>query len=261
MTTGWLVFTDLDGTLLDHNSYDHREAVPALRKLRERQIPVILVSSKTHAELADLMQKLELEGPMIGENGAVIIYPGEAPQIAPPGYLQIRDYLVDSRTNPNYETLGFGDMTVEEVMASTGLQQEAAKLAMQRLGSEAFIWQGSEGELKQFRQDVARTGLRLLKGGRFYHLLGDTDKGKAVKYVTRHLKNKGYTITKTIGLGDSDNDREMLLAVDVPVIVRKHDGTHIELDRRPDAMVTDLPGPAGWNQAIQYLIQQSESET
>ncbi|MES9944606.1 MAG: HAD-IIB family hydrolase [Candidatus Thiodiazotropha sp.] len=259
MTTGWLVFTDLDGTLLDHNSYDHRDAVPALRKLRERQIPVILVSSKTHAELAVLIQKLDLEGPMIGENGAVIIYPGEPPQIAPPGYLQIRDYLVDSRTNPNYETLGFGDMTVEEVMAATGLGHDMAKLAMHRLGSEAFFWQGSEADLKQFRQDITRIGLRLLKGGRFYHLLGDTDKGKAVKYVTRHLKKKGQAVTRTIGLGDSDNDREMLLAVDIPIIVRKHDGTHIILEQRPDAIITDLPGPAGWNQAILNLLQQSET--
>jgi mannosyl-3-phosphoglycerate phosphatase len=259
MTTGWLVFTDLDGTLLDHNSYDHRDAVPALQQLRERQIPVILVSSKTHAELAVLMQKLKLEGPMIGENGAVIIYPGEPAQIAPPGYLQIRDFLVDSRANPNYDTLGFGDMTVDEVMACTGLKEDMAKLAMHRLGSEAFFWQGGESELDQFRQDISRLGLRLLRGGRFYHLLGDTDKGKAVTYVTNHLKKNGRAITKTIGLGDSDNDREMLLAVDIPIIVRKHDGTHIVLEQRPDAMVTDLPGPAGWNQAIQYLLQQSET--
>jgi mannosyl-3-phosphoglycerate phosphatase len=256
---GWLVFTDLDGTLLDHNSYDYRDALPALQRLRERHIPVIPVSSKTHAELAVIMQAIKLEGPMIGENGAIIIYPGEAPQIAPPGYLQIRDFLVDSRTNPNYVTLGFGDMSVDEVVARTGLKQEMAQLAMRRLGSEAFVWQGSDTGLNLFQQDVARAGLRLLKGGRFHHLLGNTDKGMAVSFVTRHLKRKGYAITKTIGLGDSDNDREMLLAVDIPIIVRKHDGTHMELEQRPDAKITDLPGPAGWNQAILALLKKHET--
>jgi mannosyl-3-phosphoglycerate phosphatase len=259
MTTGWLVFTDLDGTLLDHNSYDHREALPALQKLRERQIPVIPVSSKTQAELEVLVQKLHLEGTMIGENGAVIVYPGEEPQIAPPGYLQIRDYLVDSRSNPEYETLGFGDMTVDEVMASTGLDRDMAQLAMCRLASEAFVWHGSESGLNQFRQEIVRVGLRLLKGGRFHHLLGNTDKGKAVGYVARHLERNGYAVTKTIGLGDSDNDREMLLAVDIPIIVRKHDGTHIVLEQRPDAIITNLPGPAGWNRAIQNLLQKHET--
>ncbi|MEW8587337.1 MAG: HAD-IIB family hydrolase, partial [Candidatus Thiodiazotropha sp.] len=119
MTTGLLIFTDLDGTLLDHHSYDHRDALPALERLRDLQVPVILVSSKTLDELTVVMKQLRLEGPIIGENGAVIIYPGEEPQIVPPGYMQIRDFLVDSRTNPDYDMLGFGDMVVEAVMEST----------------------------------------------------------------------------------------------------------------------------------------------
>jgi mannosyl-3-phosphoglycerate phosphatase len=259
MITGWLVFTDLDGTLLDHNSYDYKDALPALRRLRERQIPVIPVSSKTHAELEVFMQKLNLEGPMIGENGAVIVYPGEDPQVAPPGYLQIRDYLINSRSSPDFNTFGFGDMSVAEVMACTGLNQDMARLAKRRLGSEAFVWQGSKSGFNQFRQNTLDAGLRLLQGGRFHHLLGNTDKGKAVEYVTRHLERDGYAVTKTIGLGDSDNDREMLLAVDIPIIIRKHDATHIALEQRPDAILSDLPGPAGWNQAMQNLLQKYEA--
>lgn len=252
---GWLVFTDLDGTLLDHNSYSYHDALPALQILKKKQIPIIPVSSKTHAELAVLMQALRIEGPMIGENGAVITYPGEAPQIAPPGYLQIRDFLVDSRANPAYNTLGFGDMSVDDVMSYTGLERKMAQLAMRRLGSETFLWQGGEEALKHFRQDAEASGLRLLQGGRFHHLLGNTDKGMAIRFVTRHLKRKGYPITRTVGLGDSDNDKEMLNLVDIPIIVRKHDGSHITLKQRPDATVTDLPGPAGWNQAIQDLLK------
>jgi mannosyl-3-phosphoglycerate phosphatase len=259
MTTGWLVFTDLDGTLLDHHSYDHRDAVAALQRLRERRIPVIPVSSKTHAELEVLAQALHLEGPLIGENGAVIVYPGEEPQIAPPGYLQIRDFLVDSRSNPEYQTLGFGDMSVDDVMTSTGLDRDMARLARRRLGSEAFLWHGSETGLNLFRQEIVDAGLRLLTGGRFHHLLGDTDKGKAVGYVAKHLERNGYAVSKTLGLGDSDNDREMLLAVDIPIIVRKHDGTHITLEQRPDAIITNRPGPAGWNEAIQYLLKKHET--
>jgi mannosyl-3-phosphoglycerate phosphatase len=257
MTIGWLVFTDLDGTLLDHNSYSYQDALPALECLKQRQTPVIPVSSKTHAELAVLMQALRLEGPMVGENGAIIIYPGEVPQIVPPGYLQIRDFLVDSRSNPKYETLGFGDMSIDDVISYTGLDREMAQLAMRRLGSETFLWQGSESALSQFREDAQTAGLRLLKGGRFYHLLGNTDKGMAIRFVTRHLKRKGYGVNRTIGLGDSDNDKDMLLAVDIPIIVRKHDGSHIHLKQRPDAIITDQPGPAGWNQAIQDLLKET----
>ncbi len=256
MMKGWLVFTDLDGTLLDHHSYDHTPALPALRRLREEGVPVIPVSSKTLAELKEIRRRLHLKGPAVAENGAVIAYPGEEPQIAPPGYHLIRDFLIDRRANPHYDTLGFGDMSLEEVMEQTGLPREDAKRAMKRLASEPFLWRGDAESLFAFRQEVAEANMRLLQGGRFMHLLGNTDKGTAVRLVIKHLHSRGKVITRTIALGDSDNDRDMLLAVDNPVIIQKPDGSHITLAERPDAILTDQPGPAGWNQAIIQLLDQ-----
>ncbi|HHU7986588.1 TPA: HAD-IIB family hydrolase, partial [Escherichia coli] len=46
-----LVFSDLDGTLLDSHSYDWQPAAPWLSRLHEANIPVILCSSKTSAEM------------------------------------------------------------------------------------------------------------------------------------------------------------------------------------------------------------------
>lgn len=255
---GWLIFTDLDGTLLDHDSYDHTPALPALNRLRELRIPVIPVSSKTLAELKHIRRLLRLKGPAVAENGAVIAYPGEQPQIAPPGYYLLRDFLVDLRANPDFDTLGFGDMSLEEVMTATNLPREDAKRAIKRLASEPFLWRGEQPNLPAFRMQVQNAGLRLLAGGRFMHLLGDTDKGKAVRLVVKHLRSHGGTITRTIALGDSDNDRDMLLAVDVPVIVRRPDGSHLLLAERPDAIVTEQAGPAGWNQAMLHLLEQYE---
>lgn len=258
MINGWLIFTDLDGTLLDHHSYDFTPALPALQKLKQHHIPVIPTSSKTYAELQVYMQQLELDGPMVAENGAVIIYPNELPQVAPPGYLLMRDYLVDSRTNPKFDFIGFGDMSVADVIETTGLDETSAQLAKQRLASEPLIWHSDSASLQQFKQMVENAGLRLLQGGRFLHLLSDTDKGKAIQHIIKHLQGKGERVTKTIALGDSDNDKEMLLAVDIPVIVRKHDGSHMTLTERPDAIITEQPGPAGWNQALMELMQQHQ---
>jgi predicted mannosyl-3-phosphoglycerate phosphatase (HAD superfamily) len=49
--TNFLVFTDLDGTLLDHHSYSCEEAMPAVRALAEAGFPLIFNSSKTAAEI------------------------------------------------------------------------------------------------------------------------------------------------------------------------------------------------------------------
>lgn len=255
MTKGWLVFTDLDGTLLDHN-YDHAPAMPALRRLREEGVPVIPVSSRTLAELKEIRKRLNLKGPAIAENGAVIAYPGEEPQIAPPGYHLLRDFLIDRRANPMFETLGFGDMSLEEVMELTGLPREDTKRAMKRLASEPFLWQGGSSELAKFRAEIDAANLRLLEGRRFMYLQGCTDKGTAMRLALLHLDKHGKEISRIIALGDSDNDREMLLMADNPVVVQRPDGSHLTLAERSDAIVTEQPGPAGWNQAILQLLEQ-----
>jgi mannosyl-3-phosphoglycerate phosphatase len=256
MMKGWLVFTDLDGTLLDHHTYDYSPALPALKRLSEAGVPVIPVSSKTLAELKEIRKKLHLKGPAVAENGAVIAYPGEEPQIAPPGYYLVRDFLIDRRADPRFDTLGFGDMSLEEVMEHTGLPREDAKRALKRFASEPFLWRGDSEGLSAFRREVADANLRLLQGGRFMHLLADTHKGIALRLVVKHLRKQGKKITRTIALGDSDNDRDMLLAVDNPVIIQRPDGTHLSLAERPEALLTDQPGPTGWNQAIEQLIEQ-----
>lgn len=68
-----LIFTDLDGTLLDSHSYDWQPAAPWLNRLREAGVPVILCSSKTSAKMLYLQKNVGLQGlPLIAENGAVI---------------------------------------------------------------------------------------------------------------------------------------------------------------------------------------------
>ena len=70
-----LVFTDLDGTLLD-DAYGFAGAEPALAQLAEQHIPLILATSKTRAELTGLAAQLPGVPGLIFENGAGITCPG-----------------------------------------------------------------------------------------------------------------------------------------------------------------------------------------
>jgi mannosyl-3-phosphoglycerate phosphatase len=98
-----LVFTDLDGTLLDHHSYSFTAALPALERLRKARVPVIPVTSKTLAELAPLMRELDNAHPCIAENGGLIALP--------PGYFAALDgYRLEEgyrviELSANYENL------------------------------------------------------------------------------------------------------------------------------------------------------------
>ena len=52
-----IIFSDLDGTLLDHNNYDWSAAKPAMERLSASDIPVVLNSSKTISEIRALDRK------------------------------------------------------------------------------------------------------------------------------------------------------------------------------------------------------------
>jgi len=79
-----VVFTDLDGTLLDHQTYEWEEAKPALNRCKALQVPLILVSSKTRAEMDVLRHELGLISPFISENGGGIFFPEEGSDPVPP---------------------------------------------------------------------------------------------------------------------------------------------------------------------------------
>ena len=76
MTTPKLViFTDLDGTLLDRDTYSFSPAKPALHLIRLKNIPLILSSSKTRAEIEIYRKQLENNHPFISENGGAVFIP------------------------------------------------------------------------------------------------------------------------------------------------------------------------------------------
>ena len=55
------LFTDLDGCLLNKHDYDFAPALLVLERLQRLEIPVILSSSKTEAEMRPLSVELGLE--------------------------------------------------------------------------------------------------------------------------------------------------------------------------------------------------------
>ena len=90
-----LVFTDLDGTLLN-DAYTFAGAEGALAYLAEQKIPLVLATSKTRAELTDLAARLPGVPGLIFENGAGITCPGpEGPQttLYGPGYPALLNIL------------------------------------------------------------------------------------------------------------------------------------------------------------------------
>jgi mannosyl-3-phosphoglycerate phosphatase len=268
--TNLLVFTDLDGTLLDHDDYGFKPARPALRVLQERAVPLILTTSKTLAETSRINRALDNRQITIVENGGAICVPGEQSQHIGatddgalidgvhvirhvPGYRTLRRFIDEQRRHQGFRLRGFGDMTASDIAALTGLGIASAGLAAQRLCSEPFLWDDSEERLRDFVQIAGAQSLRVTRGGRFWHLMGSASKATAMLEVAGMLESPSISTT-TVALGDSDNDIEMLQQADIAVIVKRHDGTHLDCNGRQRTLLTEHSGPRGWNTAILSIV-------
>ena len=259
-----LIFTDLDGTLLHPRTYSFKDALPALRLIRERGIPLIIVSSKTRAEIERWRERLGNTHPFVSENGGGIFIP-QGYFIAPPDgevrdgyvvrtlgmpYVESRRRFCELRERLGTAVRGFGDMSSDEVAQLTGLTPGEAVLARQRDFTEPFVFDGPPDE--RFLQAIEGARLRWTQG-RLFHLMGDHHKGRAVT-ILRELYERQLGPVTAVGLGDGLNDLPFLLAVDRPVLVRREDGSHDARIAIPGMVRTAGIGPAGWNEAVRKLL-------
>ncbi len=271
MQNNWLIFTDLDGTLLDFETYDFSDALPAINFLKGRGIPIIPCTSKTLEEVRALREELQLKDPFIVENGSAIFFEqsyfkqdfkaveinGLKAKILGKSHREILDFYSRLKERFKLKIKGFSEMSLEEIQKLTHLSAAEAQLAKHRKFSEPMVSFEEEdllsrNELKKFVQEH---GFRLLKGNRFYHLIGQCDKGMAVKTLVEMFSAEFACSFKSIGLGDSKNDFEMLKVVDQPIIIRKKDGNFVHLERIQNLYFTQNAGPAGWAEAIFKFVK------
>jgi len=275
----YLIFTDLDGTLLDHDTYDWSPALPALKLLKEREHPVIIVTSKTASEVIALRTQLSNQHPFVVENGAAVFIPKDYFHAQPVGTKSRHNYWVYSqaaprshwqqfvkslKSQPKFSFKSFSQMSLEEIGRETGLPVEAAQRAADREFSEPIQWLGDEASKKAFITYCQQHGAQVLQGGRFIHLTEHADKGQAVQWLIKqyHLNQNGANTNnsedgcyKTIALGDSHNDAAMLAVVDYPVLVASKKKIDFDIPTRQPLFETQGLGPVGWNEAIMALLE------
>lgn len=262
MSAPLLIFTDLDGTLLDRR-YSFQAALPGLERIRNLGIPLIIVSSKTRSEIEVYRHRLRNGDPFISENGGGVFiphgyFPEDVEGAIESGYVvkslgtpyeETRRTLMDVRARTGVAVRGFGDMTAAEVAEVTGLSLDEANLAKQRDFSEPFVF--DNGPDAEFLRSIESGGMHWTQG-RLFHIMGDHDKGRAVR-ILRDLFIREKGPVRTIGLGDGLNDLPFLQVVDQAVLVKQENGTHDERIQVPGMLCTQGVGPAGWNEAVLRL--------
>lgn len=248
-----MVFTDLDGTLIDHDTYRWDAAQEALTALKRISAAVVLASSKTAAEIGALRSELGLEGwPAIVENGAGILSPHGTTAHHGAQYDAVRSALETLPSALRECFRGFGDMTADQLVEMTGLALPQAKLAQQRAYSEPGQWLGTAQQQADFLACLLEHGVTAQQGGRFLTLsFGGNKADKLLKIV------QTYQPQHTIALGDAPNDIQMLENVDFGVVVANPHRAPLPVlkgEARGHIVRTKEAGPVGWNTAVLQLL-------
>ncbi len=258
-----IVFSDLDGTLLDKTDYSFEQARPALQALKERKIPLVLCSSKTRAEMEIVRDLIGNCDPFIVENGGAIYIPtGYFPfsidfdrvagdffviQLGTP-YGRLVQILAGLKKESTATLRGFSDMTVEEISDRCGLTLDQADRAKRREFDEPFLLlkRGAIPEWAKTR------GVSVIPGDRFFHLSG-SDKGRAVSRLIG-LYQQSHPGASTIAIGNGPIDFPMLAAVDLPFLVETDEGVYADHAALPRLRLAGGVGPAGWNTALLSVL-------
>lgn len=257
-----IVFTDLDGTFLNHDDYSFEASFEALELIFNKHIPLVFTTSKTKIEVERLQQKVNIKEPFIVENGAALFIPKDykgfdfsfleesgAYNVLQLGvtYNQVLGFYNSYKAK--FKMLGFSDMNIEKVMELTGLSEKNAEMAKQRGFTEPFVVE-NDIVIEKLEELARSHQLKITKGGRFYHLIGENqDKGKAVEMCIAIFEEIYNDKVRSIGLGDGQNDVPLLNSVDVPIAIQNHEGKYLSLSNS-ELQKSSFKGAKGWNEMV-----------
>jgi len=268
--TKLVIYTDLDGSLLDHDSYSHAAADALLAELEAQGIPVIIASSKTRSEQVSLRNELDNHHPFIVENGAAVFIPAGYFETQPSGTVHENGYWVKRFSLPrlhwlkmiagvsadfNGEFTSFDNLDTGQIVSLTGLSEAAAARAARREFGEPVHWTGSDKRRQRFIQRLEQGGAHILQGGRFLHVAGDCDKGRAMQWLNnRYGRQSDGKTPASLAIGDSQNDAAMLEAADYALIIRSPFHAEPTLLRSEGTLRSSNYGPGGWDEGVRKIL-------
>ncbi len=260
-----IIYTDLDGTLLDHFDYSFDKAEQTISSLKALSVPIIPNTSKTYAEVFRIQESLGLTSPFIIENGAAIYIPIDYFPTQPEDTIIQGNYWVKEFCPPRqhwldllknieskYQKLfqGFSDLSCDELCNLTGLVPESAEYAIDRKYTEPLLWHGDNENKSEFISHMESLGAHMLQGGRFLHVGGHTDKGVAMTWLSNVYAKQNNTNVQSIALGDSHNDNAMLESADYAMQIKSPIHPFPILNKIENSFRSTEFGPKGWAECL-----------
>ena len=176
----YLIFSDIDNTLLQsyiikdgeiYHTEDYGEIKEIVQKLRKKNIPLVLCSSKTRVEQEKIRKYLEIEDPFIVENGGAIYIPENYFPIdleelglsinrinenlvieLGKSYNRIIETLQEIREIFHIEFIAVHDLSLQQLAQKVGITINDAKLMASREYSETVLEFNNINELDKLKK-------------------------------------------------------------------------------------------------------------
>ena len=268
-----VIFTDIDGTLLDSRSPDMNKVKELVDMTLQNGIHLIFCSSKTEQEQNKIKSQVCLHEPYIVENGAAIIIPVNYfkkinltnSKISQNNYIietggsaiKIRSLLKKIKDKYDIDFKGVSDLTVSELSNITKLPQDYARRMMDRKYSETVVHIDNK-KFTDFVSIIEKEGLKIIPGNQYFDITLGNDKGTAVKILIDAFCKEFTNNVIFFGIGDSRNDESMLSLVDFPMLVQRFDGNweNIQLDK---LQKINGIGSRGWEIALELVLKYGDT--
>jgi mannosyl-3-phosphoglycerate phosphatase family protein len=272
-----LIFTALEGALVDPRTDSFAGTEEALSELERRKIAFVLLTTRTREEIEPLRRKLGHNHPFVTENGGGIFFPDGYFSLRIPGAVRVARYLSVAQGRPYAEVCealdeiaeeaavgvaGFHHMSLREVADNTGLPPRSAELARAREFDEPFYFTSADDKsIARFVEAARERGFDTRRGSTFWHLSSKCDTAHAVRTLSQLFREATHIKLRLVGIGGGQVDLPWLQAVDHAILLpdsrepAEPSSQPLENPGRTRTIVIgDAPGAVGWNQAILNII-------
>ena len=255
-----LIFSDLDGTLLNRDTFSFDEIKNYILYLISNDISLIPNSSKTKEEINEFNKKLGEDLPYVVENGAAIFdlhlinsnFPEEI--VLSREIEEILTIFNEKIPKNLVSKLKFlHNLDLSDQMKILGLSKEKIRNALKRKYSIPLLFNGNISEKREIKNLVKSAGLTLQEGGRVINLCDNVSKSMAMKKVVKLFNKISNDKLTTIAVGDNFNDLEMLKNSDIPCLVF-NDKFTLETININNCLVSKKSAPEGWEEIVKLAL-------
>ena len=258
-----IIFTDLDASLLHEETFSCAEIIDVLNTLLADDVLIIPNTSKTEVETRNVLESLNLKTPFIVENGAKLC---DIQCMFQSNGETDKEFGIDvSELGARLEKLGdlsfvndFQPITklkpekASQILGLTGAELEDA---LDRKYSSLYQYIGPKSKIPFWQENLSKVGVNLSQGGRAFAVSGCHDKATPIKWLSEKLVSMGQRLPKIIAIGDSNNDKPMLLASAVACVIPRLNGSRLALPEHPCVVFADEPAPFGWQRGAKKALE------